>query len=116
MAALAHRMIRLQCMATSSTLGLTLASALDHSEALGGLLKRIRDSKARLAAVAPLMPGQLAAGVRAGPLDDTAWLLLVDNAASAAKLRQCLPELEAGLRAHGWPGPPIKIKVLPRAS
>ena len=93
----------------------TVAAALGRSEPLTGLLQRMQASKARLEAISPLLPAALAAGVRAGPLDDSAWVLLVSHAASAAKLRQMLPALEAVLREHGWPGPPIKIKVLPRS-
>jgi hypothetical protein len=93
----------------------TVAAALGRSEPLTGLLQRMRESRARLDTVVPLLPSGLAEGMRAGPLDDSAWVLLVSNAAAAAKLRQMLPALEAALRARGWPGPPIKIKVLPRA-
>jgi Dna[CI] antecedent, DciA len=93
----------------------TVAAALGRSEPLTGLLQRMQASKARLEALVPLFPPGLADGVRAGPLDDGAWILLVSHAAAAAKLRQMLPALEAALRDHGWPGPPIKIKVLPRA-
>lgn len=93
----------------------TLAAALGRNEALGDLLRRVRDSKARLEAVAALLPPGLKADIRSGPLDDSAWVLLVCNAAAAAKLRQLLPALESELRQKGWPGPPIKIKVLPRA-
>ncbi len=93
----------------------TVAAALGRSEPLTGLLQRMRESRARLDTVVPLLPPGLADGMRAGPLDDSAWVLLVSNAAAAAKLRQMLPALEAALRARGWPGPPIKIKVLPRA-
>jgi hypothetical protein len=101
---------------TSNThLGLKLATALDHSEPLVGLLQRVRDSRSRLDALGPVLPPALRAGIRSGPLDDEAWVLLVDNAAVAAKLRQLLPALDDELRAHGWSKPPIKIKVLPRA-
>jgi hypothetical protein len=96
-------------------LGLKLATALDRSEPLTGLLQRVRVSKARLDAVAGLLPPALRAGIRSGPLDDESWQLLVDNAAVAAKLRQMLPALEAELQAKGWSKPPIRIKVLPRA-
>jgi hypothetical protein len=41
-------------------------------------------------------------------------VLLVDNAAMAAKLRQLMPALTAHLQACGWRQPPIKIKVLPK--
>jgi len=102
-------------MSTPGLKDQTVAAALGRSEPLTGLLQRVRESKARLDVVAPLFPTGLAGGIRAGPLDDTAWVLLVSNAAAAAKLRQMLPALEGALRERGWPGPPIKIKVLPRA-
>lgn len=91
-----------------------LADALQHSDALAGLLQRVRESQLRLATVEGLLPEGLRGGVRAGPLDDTAWVLLVSHAAAAAKLRQLLPALEAALRERGHSGPPIKIKVQPR--
>jgi hypothetical protein len=103
-------------MATSSIPGLTLASALDRSEALTTLMQRLRDSKARFDAIAPLLPPGLRGGVRPGPLDETSWILLVDNAAAAAKMRQLLPALQDRLGSQGWNGPALKIKVLPRAS
>jgi hypothetical protein len=74
----------------------------------------VRESKARYDAVADLLPPTLLAGTRPGPLDDAAWVLLVSNAAAAAKVRQLLPALKDALLARGWAGPEIKIKVLPR--
>jgi len=94
--------------------GHTLAAALSDSQALAGLLARVRESQARLAVVAELLPVGLRGDVRAGPLDDTAWVLLVDHAAAAAKLRQLLPNLQQALAQSGRDGPPIKIRVLPR--
>ena len=93
---------------------LALARALDNSEPLVGLLQRVRLSQARLAAVAPLLPAGLRNEVRAGPLDDAAWVLLVSNAAAAAKLRQLLPAVTTALETKGFTGPAVKIKVLPR--
>lgn len=101
-------------MTSSPHLGLPLAAALDRSEPLTGLLQRIQQSKARLDAIAPLLPATLRADVRAGPLDEERWLLLVGNAAAAAKIRQLLPALDAALAQRGWAGPTIRIKVLPR--
>jgi hypothetical protein len=101
-------------MSSPAHLGYTLASALNRSEPLGGLLQRVRESQERLATIAPLMPAALNAGVRAGPLDEAGWQLLVDNAATAAKVRQWLPKLESALTTAGWRQLPIKIKVLPR--
>jgi hypothetical protein len=57
------------------------------------------------------MPLALRESVRAGPLDDEGWSLLVDNAAAAAKLRQMLPELAAELLAKGWQELPIRLRV-----
>lgn len=91
-----------------------LAGALAESAALAGLLARVRDSERRLALVAPLLPPGLAALVRPGPLDDEAWVLLVEHASAAAKLRQCLPTLQAALVAQGIVGPTLKVKIRPR--
>jgi len=94
--------------------GHTLAAALRDSQPLVGLLARVRESQARLALVTELLPAGLRGDVRAGPLDDTAWVLLVDHASGAAKLRQLLPNLERALVEGGRVGLPIKIRVLPR--
>ena len=102
-------------MSTPNTPGLTLAIALQRSEPLTGLLQRVRESQARFNAITALLPPGLAGDIRAGPLDDASWVLLVSHAAAAAKVRQLLPALEAALRERGWAGPAIKIKVLPRA-
>ncbi len=92
-----------------------LATALGHSEPLNSLLRRMRDSRARLDAIAGLLPESMRPAVRPGPLDDTGWVLLVGDSSAAAKLRQLMPALEAALLAAGWPAVAIRIKVLPRA-
>jgi hypothetical protein len=74
-------------------------------------MERVQQSRQRLAAVLDLLPATLRGSVRAGPLDDTAWVLLVDNAAAAAKLRQLLPALVGRLQEAGWTGPEPKVKV-----
>ena len=94
-----------------TSINLPLSTALNRSEALAALLKRLRESQARFAAITPLLPEPLRAAVSAGPLDDSAWVLLATNASAAAKLRQMVPELQAAVLAAGWAGPAIKIKV-----
>lgn len=94
---------------------LVLARALDRSEPLAGLLQRVQGSRQRFEAIRALLPAALVGSVRPGPLDETAWSVLVDHAAAAAKLRQMQPALQAALAEGGWPAPPIKIKILPRA-
>ena len=96
-----------------STSALALASALRNNETLGGLLQRVRASQALLGLAAEVLPAGLHGVVRAGPLDDEGWVLLVANAAAAAKLRQLLPAVEALLRQHGH-GMAVRVKVLPR--
>jgi hypothetical protein len=87
-----------------------LASALDGSEPLARLLERVRQSHARFEVIRPLLPATLQGVVRAGPLDEDGWALLVDHGAAAAKLRQMLPDLEAALTARGWPGA-VKVRI-----
>lgn len=97
-------------------LGVPLSQALRGSEPLHGLMERVVDSRKRLAAVMDVLPAGLRDAVRAGPLDDAAWVLLVDNAAAAAKLRQLLPTLETRLREAGWAQPAPKVKIQARMS
>lgn len=93
--------------------GVTLARALDDSEPLARLLARVRESRARLAALAPTLPQALQ--VRAGPLDEAGWTLLVAHPAAAAKLRQSLPTLARALADAGYAPVPLRIKVQPPA-
>ena len=86
-------------------------AAMRASPALSSLVDRLRQSNAMLDCVLPLLPAALAASVRPGPVDAAGWSLLVANAAVAAKLRQLVPRLEAGLRERGHPVAGIRIKV-----
>ena len=90
---------------------LALGEALDQSQPLTSLLRRLQESQARLAAVRDLLPDALRGQVRAGPLDDAGWSLLVPGGAAAAKLRQLLPQLQATLQQQGWPATTIRIRV-----
>ncbi|MFO1267915.1 MAG: hypothetical protein U1F67_14780 [Rubrivivax sp.] len=99
---------------SAGTPAASLQSALSGNETLAGLLERLAQSQARWAAVAAQLPPELAAAARGGSLDDKAWVILADHAAAAAKLRQCLPDIERALQAQGWLAPPVKVKVRPR--
>ena len=66
-----------------------------------------------LETVRPALPPALAAHVRAGPLDEGGWSLLVGHAAAAAKLRQLVPHLEMLLDDRGHAVRSVRIKVLP---
>ena len=70
-----------------------------------------RESQQRLEALAGLLPAGLLRAVRAGPIDGTDWCLLVDNGASAAKLRQLVPAMAAHLRSRGYEVVTIRLKL-----
>jgi hypothetical protein len=89
-----------------------LACALDQSDSLTGLLRRLRESEARLTTVQPCLPALLRGAVRPGPVDDKSWTLLVGNASTAAKLRQLVPALESSLTDAGWPPRVLRVKIM----
>jgi hypothetical protein len=89
-----------------------IGQALAQSEPLVALTQRLRASQDRLNAVLPLLAPAMRPHVKAGPIDEAGWTLLATNNAVSAKLRQMLPALEAHLRSHGLPGPPMRVKML----
>jgi len=89
----------------------TVLQASHESPTLARLSELVADSGARLQCISPLLPPALRASVKAGPVEDTVWCLLVANNAVAAKLRQLLPDLTAHLRTKGWNVTQIRIKV-----
>jgi hypothetical protein len=92
----------------------TLGTALARSEPLGRLMQRLRDSAECLDAVRGLLPAGLADDVRAGPLDEQGWTVLVSGPAATAKLRQLLPSIESALQVR-WQRPvKVRVKVAPR--
>jgi hypothetical protein len=94
---------------------LSLQQASEESPQLADLFARVRDSQARLAAIAPLLPAGLRAGLQAGPVEEDIWCILAQNTAVAAKLRQLTPALLEHLRKRGLGLQGIRIKVLGRA-
>lgn len=92
-------------------LSLPMAEALAQSTPLAALLERVRASEAWLELVRGELPPGLSGQVRAGPLDDEGWTLLVSSGAAAAKLKQCLPRLQQALAAQGRAGLTIRVKV-----
>ena len=90
-----------------------LDDALGRHGTLAALLERVQESRRRLDRLRPLLPPGLAPEVRAGPLDDKRWVLLVGSAATAARLRHLVPDLQAAAAERGE-NQPIKVRVLPR--
>lgn len=89
----------------------TLLQATQGSPTLAKLLELASDSAARLKAIESLIPAGLRAAVRAGPIEDAVWCLIVNNNAAAAKVRQLLPALQAHLTGKGWDVKSIRVKV-----
>ncbi len=90
-----------------------LGTALSRSEPLGLLMQRLRESNECLQAVRSLLPAGLAEEVRAGPIDDKGWTLLVSGSAAAAKLRQLMPLIEAELLASRQRTVTVRVKIAP---
>lgn len=91
-----------------------VATALEGSQPLAQLLRRLQEAKQHYQTICPLLPPGLRADVRAGQVDGDTWTLLASHNPAAAKLRQMLPLLLDQLRAAGWQGSAIKVKVQPR--
>jgi hypothetical protein len=85
--------------------------AAQESPALSLLMGRVRDSSARFQAIQSLLPAPLRSSIKAGPIEDGAWCLLVGSNAVAAKLRQLLPALQAHLQSQSLGVTAIRIKV-----
>ena len=71
-----------------------------------------KESNARLVAISPLIPEALRSAVKAGPLDEKSWCLLVSGNAAAAKIRQILPLIQARLQSEGLVVKSIRLKIL----
>jgi Dna[CI] antecedent, DciA len=89
----------------------TLLQAAQASPTLSQLARQAQDSQDRLSRVRASLPMALRAQVKAGPLREGQWCLLVPTPAAAAKLRQCVPALLAQLGSQGQGVESIRIKV-----
>ena len=88
-----------------------LAESLQSEGSLAGLLARVRDSEARLQELRGILPADLLARLRAGPLDDDGWTILAANSAVAAKLRHLVPIITETLQDRGWATMTVRVKV-----
>ena len=88
---------------------ISMQQAMSGSPALARLIQMADEARACLALVRPLLRG----AVRAGPLQDGQWRLIVSHASAGAKLRQLSPALLAALRAKGHDVHTLHIKVQP---
>lgn len=89
----------------------TVLQAAEETPVLARLATLTRESSSRLKALEPLVPANLRRSLTAGPIDGAVWCLIVDNNATAAKVRQLLPAFMAHLRTKGWEVTSIRLRV-----
>lgn len=90
----------------------SFSQAIDASPSLAHLNNMVRESSDLLKKVERLLPQTLRNYVKAGPIENGAWCLLVSSNAAAAKVRQMVPALLAHLQTLGSKVIDIRIKVL----
>jgi hypothetical protein len=90
---------------------LSLEQAVNSAPGLASLQERIRASQRCLEEVKPLIPLGLRQHVKAGPIEDGQWCLLVGSAAASTKLRQLLPTMLLVLNENGLQVNSIRLKV-----
>jgi hypothetical protein len=90
---------------------LSLEQAVGEAPSLAALQERIRLSQHCLQLIRHLIPTNLRDHVKAGPVQDSEWCLLVGGAAASTKLRQLLPAMQLVLGESGTQISAIRIKV-----
>ncbi len=91
---------------------LSVHRAAVNAPSLARLTELVRESNDRLKAIDSLLPEALRSAIKAGPIDDKSWCLLVTGNAAAAKVRQLLPLIQARLTREGWKVTSIRLKIL----
>lgn len=89
----------------------SLEQAAGAAPHLAALTERIRASQRCLADVEHLIPGPMRRHVKAGPIEEGEWCILVGNAAASTKIRQLLPVIQKTLAQKGAQVTSIRIKV-----
>ncbi len=96
---------------TSSTAAKTLRDAASESPVLVKLGALIAQSSQFLKDIQHLIPQGLRSAVKAGPLDDESWCVVVSSPTVASKLRHLLPDIEQHLRNTHCSQVTVRIKV-----
>jgi len=92
--------------------GTPVMTAIAQSSSLAGLLQLQKQSAHYLSSIQTVLPAGLGAQIKAGPIDENGWCLLVQHNAAGAKLRQLLPVISVHLRTQGHPVHQIRVKVM----
>lgn len=88
-----------------------VARALAQAEPLVSLLQRLEASQRCLQAIADVVPPAMRPHLKAGPLDEEGWTLLVPNNAVSSKLRQLQPRLLDTLARKGCKVNAIRLRI-----
>jgi len=91
---------------------LSVRQAAQNDPSLARLAELVQDSNNRFKAIESLIPEALRPAVKAGPIDQESWCLLVSGNAAAAKIRQLIPLIQAQLLDNGWKVNAIRLKIL----
>ena len=98
--------------ATSEHVRAPTAESLAARQTVGRITHLLAESRARMAAIAPLLPEALRTQVQGGiPEEGKEWSLFVPNASTATRVRQMLPTLLAALQRAGHDVPQLRVKV-----
>lgn len=97
--------------ASRSSTVFSMEEAVGAAPVLAQLRDRLALSERCLSLVQHVIPVTLRAAIKAGPIEDDQWCLLVGSAAASTKLRQLLPAIQATLTNHGIEVTAIRIKV-----
>jgi hypothetical protein len=89
----------------------SLEQAVGAAPTLAALQERIRASNACLELVRHLIPASLHKQVKAGPLTDGEWCVLVTSTSASTKLRQLLPAIQKQLCESGWQITSVRLKI-----
>jgi hypothetical protein len=89
----------------------SLAQAAQAAPSLAALQERVAASQQCMACVKHLIPATMREHVKAGPIDESGWCVLVSNAAVSTKLRQLQPALLQALTRNGFQINAIRVKV-----
>ncbi|MFM9915223.1 MAG: hypothetical protein ACKVOX_05405 [Rhizobacter sp.] len=90
---------------------LPISEALNRSNPLASLRRRLDESARRFSAIQSCIPSALMPHLAPGPVDDQGWTLIAANAPVAAKLRHLQPRLEEQLLRNGFQSLAVRIKV-----
>ena len=90
----------------------SIQDAAQESPVLAKIGTLLKQSNQMLLSIQHLLPAGLKAGIKAGPIDEQTWCLLVSNTAVANKLRHLTPDIERHINGATCSNLRLRIKIL----